>query len=112
MKVETFPFTRYGLLTGRVTDVSRDAVPASAKQARQDGKDGQQVEDSDAPEADPSDYVVHVTLDRVTIVVDGREERITPGMAVTAEVRTGRRSVISYLMSPLVRTLSASMKER
>ncbi|WP_158322691.1 putative HlyD family type I secretion protein [Acidisphaera rubrifaciens] len=99
VKVETFPFTRYGLLTGTVRDVSRDAVPASAKQARQDGKDGQQVEDGDAPEADPSDYVVHVALVQTAMVVDGRTQPITPGMAVTAEIKIGRRRFTSYLVS-------------
>lgn len=112
VKVETFPFTRYGLLTGTVRDVSRDAVPGANKRPKQDGKDGQQVEDGDAPEADPSDYVVHVALVQTAMIVDGQTRTITPGMAITAEIKIGRRTLISYLMSPLLRTLSASMKER
>ncbi|EQD71732.1 type I secretion membrane fusion protein, HlyD family protein, partial [mine drainage metagenome] len=45
--------------------------------------------------------VAHIALERTTLRVDGRAEPITPGMAVTAEIRTGRRRVIDYLLSPL-----------
>ncbi len=46
------------------------------------------------------------------MMVDGREEALSPGMAVTAEIKTGRRSVISYLLSPLQRYAHEGIRER
>jgi hemolysin D len=46
------------------------------------------------------------------MVVDGRAEALSPGMAVTAEIRTGRRSVMSYLLSPLRRYAQEGIRER
>ena len=48
------------------------------------------------PGAEPG-YVAHVALDSARMVVDGREEALSPGMAVTAEIKTGRRSAIVLL---------------
>ena len=46
------------------------------------------------------------------MVVDGRVEPLLPGMAVTAEVRTGRRTIIDYLLSPLARKTNEALHER
>jgi len=104
VKVRTFEFTRYGLLHGRVVDVSRDRVAE-----RGDGK-----KDADAKDAKPEEpgYVAHVVLDSARMVVDGREEAMSPGMAVTAEIKTGQRSVMSYLLSPLRRYGHEGIRER
>jgi hemolysin D len=45
-------------------------------------------------------------------VVDGRRVALMPGMAVTAEIRTGRRTIIDYLLSPLARKTSEALHER
>jgi hypothetical protein len=63
------------------------------------------------PDAAPA-YVAHIALDRTTLLVDGRAEPITPGMAVTAEIRTSRRRVIDYLLSPLREYAHDGMRER
>jgi hemolysin D len=44
--------------------------------------------------------------------VDENLVNLTPGMAVTAEIRTGSRRVISYLLSPLMRYRHDSLRER
>ena len=59
-----------------------------------------------------SGYVAHVALDRASLDVDGRPQKLEPGMEVTAEIRTGRRRVISYLLSPLQRYAHEGMRER
>jgi hemolysin D len=46
------------------------------------------------------------------MLIDGQEQAIAPGMAVTAEIKTGRRSVISYLLSPLRRYAHEGIRER
>ncbi|MEJ1976208.1 MAG: hypothetical protein WDN49_08985 [Acetobacteraceae bacterium] len=75
------------------------------------GEDGDEVQDGDAPGTEPSHYVAHVALERASMMVDGREAMPEPGMAVTVEIKTGRRGVIS-LLSPLARYAHESGRER
>ena len=113
VKVKTFPFTRYGLLHGRVLDVSRDAVRQD--QAQAEPRAGRQTADGADPAgaaAAASGYVAHIALDRASLDVDGHTQKLEPGMEVTAEIRTGRRRVISYLLSPLQRYAHEGMRER
>lgn len=91
MKLETFPYTRYGTVPGRVLHVTRDAV--------HDEKQG-------------AIFPVTLQLQKETIDVDGTVVRISPGMNVTAEVKTGRRRIIEYLLDPVRRGFSESMRER
>jgi hemolysin D len=91
VKVETFPFTRYGILHGKITQVSSDAI--------QDEKLG-------------LIYSTRVKLARDTLQVENKTVRLTPGMAVTVEVKTGTRRVIEYFLSPLMQVTSESMRER
>ena len=51
-------------------------------------------------------------LVRATLDVEGKPVHLSPGLAVTAEIKTGRRRVIDYLLSPVQRTLGESMNER
>jgi hemolysin D len=110
VKVRTFEFTRYGLLHGHVVDVSRDQV-AEAAPAKADGKKDTDPKAEDGKPNEPG-YVAHVALDNARMMVDGREEPLSPGMAVTAEIKTGRRSVMSYLLSPLQRHIHEVGRER
>ncbi len=112
VKVQTFQFTRYGLLHGHVVDVSRDRVEVPQTAQKQPGeKASEQDADDDARPHGPG-YVAHVALDSTRMMIDGQEQAIAPGMAVTAEIKTGRRSVISYLLSPLQRYAHEGIRER
>ena len=91
VKIETFPFTRYGTLPGRVSFVSNDAV--------HDEKKGPV-------------FQVRVKLDRAVLKVDAREVKLTPGMAVSAEIATGQRRLISFFLDPLRKTTTESLRER
>ncbi|KQZ73885.1 secretion protein HylD [Sphingopyxis sp. Root214] len=91
LKIEAFPFTRYGTVPSRLEHISSDAV--------QDEKRG-------------LIYTARVTLDRATIRRDGTTIPLTPGMAVTADVRTGRRSLASYLLSPIDKMRTTAARER
>ena len=57
-------------------------------------------------------YAARVSLGRTQMQVENRSVNLMPGMAVTVEIKTGTRSVISYLMSPLVRYRQESLRER
>lgn len=105
VKVDTFSFTKYGLIPGRVASLSSDAVqpPSNDKPADKNG--------AKAPEAG-SVYSARIALDRDTLDVDGRATRLAPGMTVTAEIKTGRRRIADYLLSPLSRRAQEAMHER
>jgi hemolysin D len=60
----------------------------------------------------PSVYSIRIRLLKHTIGVDGAEVPLTPGMAVTAEVKIGRRRVIGYLSDPILRYQAESLRER
>lgn len=91
VKVETFPFTKYGTIHSTITHVSSDAI--------QDEKMGLV-------------YSTRAKLAKDTIRVENKTVRLTPGMAVTVEVKTGKRRVIEYFLSPLMQVTSESLRER
>lgn len=113
IKVDAFNFTRYGLLAGKVLSVSHDAITRERPQDRQ-GADKQQGADaaSSEPKGQELVYAVRVSLDRSRIQVEDKMVNLSPGMAVTVEIKTGSRSIISYLLSPLVRYRHESLRER
>ncbi|MFM0598156.1 HlyD family type I secretion periplasmic adaptor subunit [Paraburkholderia dilworthii] len=91
VKIEAFPYTRYGYLTGKVIAVSNDAV--------QDKKLG-------------LTFVAHIRLPTNRILANGQWINLTPGMEVTAEIKTGKRSVAHYFLDPVMQTGQESMRER
>ena len=111
IKIEAFNFTRYGLLRGTVSSLSRDAV--DPQNPGRHGQDQSQDtgDEKDAQSRQPA-YVAHVKLDAISIATENGDTKLEPGMAVTAEIKTGRRSVISFLMSPLTKLRQEAMRER
>lgn len=91
IKVETFPFIRYGTIPAQVTFVSNDAVHDEQRGLV---------------------FQTRLLLERSTLQVDGRTVQLTPGMAVTAEIKTGSRRVIEFFLSPLLQTAKESLRER
>ena len=113
IKVDTFDFTRYGLLHGKVRSVSQDAIlrddPTDKSAAdRQPGS----VAGTSEPHGQELSYSARITLDQTQIDVDGTPVNLAPGMAVTVEIKTGSRRIISYLLSPLLRYRQNSLRER
>ncbi|MGX7871611.1 HlyD family efflux transporter periplasmic adaptor subunit [Mesorhizobium sp. ORM6] len=112
IKVDTFNFTRYGLLRGRVLGVSRDAV---TNDRRGDAsREPLSAAENSTPETKGHElaYVARVSLDRTRMQVEGRSADLSPGMSVTVEIKTGSRRIISYLLSPLMRYKQEVMRER
>lgn len=91
IKVESFPFTKYGTLDATVTQVSQDSV---------------------ADENLGLVYPVRLQLHQKQIPTSDGSVPLGPGMAVTAEIRTGTRQIIQYLVAPLNEYLDESMRER
>lgn len=91
VKIETFPFTRYGTIDAEMLDVSNDAV---------------------ADEHKGLVYAARVLMKDSVIRVGEKLVNLTPGMAVTVEVKTGKRRLIDFILSPLLRYKSESLGER
>ena len=112
IKVDTFNFTRYGLLHGKVLSVSQDAIIRDRQQDRsKDRALGTQSESSE-PTGQELNYSARISLDRTKMQIDGRMVNLSPGMAVTVEIKTGSRTILSYLLSPLIRYRQETLHER
>ncbi|MCA7991403.1 HlyD family type I secretion periplasmic adaptor subunit [Burkholderia cepacia] len=91
VKIDAFPYSRYGMLEGTVVDLSNDAV--------QDKKLGLA-------------FTVRIRLKSNRMRIDDRWIALTPGMTVKAEIKTGKQTVAQYLLGPLVEGAQESMHER
>jgi hemolysin D len=115
IKIESFPFTRYGTIPGTVIIVSGDAVESddatAAGRRAAAGGSSSAVPDKSSGESGPL-YAVRIALGSDHIRTDGRDVALTPGMAVTVEIKTGRRRVISYVLDPVIRARDESFGER
>lgn len=91
VKLETFDFTRYGSLPGRIVSIASDAV----------------LDQTLGPI-----YPARIALGAQAIEADGRMVDLTPGMAATVDIKTGRRRLIDYILAPLERHRRESLRER
>jgi len=57
-------------------------------------------------------FTAQRALSQGAMQIEEREIRLTPGMIVTAEIKTGRRRIIGYLLSPLMQHARESLHER
>jgi hemolysin D len=112
LKVDTFNFTRYGLLHGKVLTVSSDAITRDKPQERLVDKPQGAETSSSEPKGQELIYAARVSLDRTQMDVEDKRVNLSPGMAVTIEIKTGSRTIISYLLSPLIRYKHESLRER
>jgi hemolysin D len=112
IKVDTFNFTRYGLLDGRVLGISRDAITRDSREDKARNQPAGAESASSEPKGQELVYAARVSLDRSEMEIEGRPVRLSPGMAVTVEIKTGSRRIISYLLSPLMRYNQEVLRER
>ncbi len=91
IKIDSFPFTRYGLIDGEVVQVSADSV---------------------ADERRGLVYPMRVAMNRSRMLVGDRWVSLTPGMSVTVEVKTGKRRALDFFLSPFLRYQDEAMRER
>jgi membrane fusion protein, hemolysin D len=112
IKVDTFNFTRYGLLHGAVLSISPDAIIRDRQQDRSNDRMLGTQNDSSEPKGQELNYSARISLDRTKMQVDDRMVDLSPGMAVTVEIKTGSRRILSYLLSPLLRYSQDVLHER
>jgi hemolysin D len=114
VKIESFPFTRYGTLTAHVTRVASDAIPEPDANQIEGDPNKSTANSGFAGAQRTQNLVFPVTLhpDSDHINVDGVDVPLSPGMATTVEVKTGSRRILEYIFSPLVGVTSEALKER
>src|SRR6266436_2348036 len=91
IKIDTFNFTRYGLLHGDVLSVSQDAILRDQPEGRASDRRPSAQNDSSEPKGQELNYSARISLDRAKMQVDDRMVNLSPGMAVTVEIKTGSR---------------------
>ncbi len=114
VKIESFPFTRYGVLDAKVVRVAHDAIPEPDAQTVE-GNPAKTIKSSyfgGAQRTQNLVFPVTLNLARKTMDIDGASIPLRPGMSVSVEVKTGKRRILEYVFSPLVQTVSGAMKER
>lgn len=93
VKVSAFDYTIYGSLGGKVEHISPDTY--------QDPKDPHR-----------SYYRIHIRTEKNAIEHNGKRHMLIPGQTVQADIVTGQRTVMQYLLKPLTRGLSNPLRER
>ncbi len=92
VKVTTFDFARYGGISGELKEISATTF-------------------IDETTGDPY-YKGTVTLDRNYVGFDPERNQVLPGMTVQADIKTGRKTLLEYLLKPVVSSVKTSFKER
>jgi hemolysin D len=111
INVDTFNFTRYGLLAGKVLSLSQDAIVRDKPQDKA-GTQSAAAGDSSEPKGQELSYSARVSLDKTQMQIDEKLLNLSPGMAVTVEIKTGTRSILSYLLSPIAKYKHDVLRER
>lgn len=104
VKLEAYPFTDYGLIEGVVETISRDAIEQNQQTALRDEKN--------RPVQSGLVYAARIRLRQRTIKIAGKDQAIGPGLAVQAEIKTGERRIIQYLLSPIAQAMDEAGRER
>jgi len=94
VKLETYPFQKNGTLTGYLDAISPDSIPL-----KQDNDRSELV------------YRVQVRLTETPRILAARGIHLRPGLVATAEIKTGKRSIASYILNPILRTADESLRE-
>jgi HlyD family secretion protein len=101
LKLATYPFQKYGMVDGEVKRVSPDASEAGESRSGKGGESGA-----------GSGYRTLVSVRAPYLEAEGKRYPLSPGMAVTAEINLGTRTVLEYVLSPVQRTLHEAGRER
>ena len=91
VKIDAFPYTRYGTIEGKVLSISRDST--------QDENLGLV-------------FLGQIGLNKNELIVEGNQIELTPGLSIVAEIKTEKRRIIDYLLSPINEYTSNAMREK
>ncbi len=110
IKVDSFPYTRYGTISGIVVKLAPDAIPGSLALARERNdatpESGGSLSMTSAVQQ-TSDLVFPVVIrpDQDWIAVGDSKKPLLPGMSLAVEIKTERQRAIAYILYPLMRAV-------
>lgn len=111
VKVDAFPYTRYGTVSAKIVRIGKDAISSAV--AQRSLADATSVSESAPASGDTSlVFPILVELETDHIQVGEGSVRLSPGMAVTVDINTGTRSILQFVLAPLVEVSSSAMRER
>ena len=91
MKIDAYPFTRYGTVEARLDQVGKDAVDENGKGLR---------------------FPARLVPASMEIPINGELRPLMPGMSAAVEIKTGRRTVLDFVLAPIKETLHGAGHER
>ncbi len=96
VKFDAYDYSIYGVVNGKVHYISPDALAIQTTGGEKNY------------------YVVQIAVDRenVPVIIANRKIRVKAGMTGMVEIRTGSKTVWSYIVKPITKTLSESLTER
>ena len=106
VKLASFQFQKYGMIDGKVLQVSADATETPNPNTRSDALTGR-----DRPTG-PLAFRALIELKQQHVMADGERYSLAPGMQVVGEIKLGERTVLEYLLSPVRKTMQEAGRER
>lgn len=107
VKLASYQFQKYGMIDGRVIHLSADSTDNTQQGASQFAQPN-----TKSPNGQPYAYRAIIDLKLQELLVDGVRHTITPGMQVTAEIHLGSRTILEYLLSPVMGAFQEAGRER
>jgi len=101
IKIDAFPFTRYGLLSGQVAEISRDARSVQAVNNPEFGPKNKSDETENIERGERLVFVARIILQKHSLSVNGEDVELLPGMSMKAEIKTGKRRLADFFLAPL-----------
>ena len=91
IKIDTYDFQKYGILHGSVKSISQNSI-----------------EDEQLGPV----YEIYITLKEDTFLIDGKEQKISTGMTLNAEIEIGKRRIIEFFIYPLIKYMDEGISVR
>ena len=107
VKLASYQFQKYGMVQGEVAHLSADATDAN-----QQGTGASAPPSAKSPNGQPYAYRALVDLKAQELIVNGIKHALSPGMQVTAEIHLGTRTILEYLLSPVMGAFQEAGRER
>jgi HlyD family secretion protein len=99
VKFDALPFQRHGTVAGTLRVITENSFQSDKSAA------------PDKPEARPAFFRARVALGPVDLNDVPKDFRLIPGMTLAAEIKIGKRSIVSYVLDPVVRLFDESLRE-
>ena len=112
VKIDAFPFTRYGLLSGTVAEVSKDARSLQVANNPEFGPKNKSDETENIERGERLVFAARILLKKHSLNVNGEEVELLPGMSIKAEIKTGKRRLADFFLAPLKQYEQEIFRER